>query len=430
MNKILNSYKSKLIFPMSKRNFYNFNCIFKIKNGIPIKKNEKINFSKHLQKNIVSYIDFRNKIPNKRRKIYLFSSLITCIIGYKIYKWNESREVTDFLNDMKEISDEIFDNVDNIVLFVLDKNKLSEQKTKIQEIKDEIQKLNIKNINFLYTYNEESKDYACYLYKGRRRRNLTKEELTSNSIKNILTDFFTPVSENYQKINQGNNDNFPTFVTHDTFEKEIIEDSKNNEIILVLFENTCFLCFLYKPFINTLHKLFKDNNIQVKIKKYNVEKNDYAPNMIVCRGTPTFLYYHNGKGNKLVEYKPNDIINKIDEIIKPPKNIKEQMIAKAELIHERMHHFGHLTLWMTESKIIENMLIKRHIKDISNSNDDESLYNEILTSLIEEDMQRNDLIEDSLNYTKGKIKEAEKSCFVVAMMMAQELIDEEKKSMI
>ncbi|SBT31249.1 thioredoxin, putative [Plasmodium ovale wallikeri] len=329
---------------------------------------------------------------------------------------------------MKEISDENFDKLDNIVLFVLDKNKLNEEKKKVQDIKCEIEKLKIKNLNYLYTYNEESRDYACFLYKGRRRRNITKEELTSiNSVKDIFEPFFTPVSEDYEKINEGNNGNFPVCVTHDTFEKEIIEDSKQNEIILVLFENTCFLCFLYKPFINTLHKLFKENQIQLKLKKYNIEKNDYAPNMIVCRGTPTFLFYHNGKGNKLEEYKPNDIINKIDQIIKSPKNIKEQMLAKVELIHARMHQFGYLTMWMTESKIIENMLIKRHIKDIPNNTDDDTIYNEVLTALIEEDIQRNDLIEDSLTYTKEKINEAEKSCFVVAMMMANELIDEEKK---
>ncbi|VWU53158.1 thioredoxin-like protein, partial [Hepatocystis sp. ex Piliocolobus tephrosceles] len=82
---------------------------------------------------------------------------------------------------------------------------------------------------------------------------------------------------------------------------------------------------------------------------------------------------------------------------------------------------------MTESKFIENMLIKRHIKDLPENNGEDIIYNEVLTSLIEEDMQRNDLIEDSLKYTNEKIKEAEKSCFIAAMMMANELIDEEKK---
>ncbi|KAI4840722.1 thioredoxin-like protein [Plasmodium brasilianum] len=433
MNNILRLNRQKRIFANSKRNFLHFNCIYnKTENCVTRNKNEKINFDKNIHKLIArSYVNFDNKSisSSKRRKIYLLTLLLTGVFGYGSLIWKEKRNVTNFLNEMKEITDDIFDNMDNIVLFVLDKNKLNEEKKNIQEIKNEIEKLNIKNINFLYTYNEESKEYACYLYKGRRRRNITKQELASNFIEDIFEPFFTPVSEDYEKINEGNNGNFPICVTHDTFEKEIIEDSKKNEIILVLFENTCFLCFLYKPFINTLHKLFKENNIQLKLKKYNIEKNDYAPNMIVCRGTPTFLFYHNGKGNKLDEYKPNDIINKIDQIIKSPKNIKEQMLAKADLIHERMHQFGYLTMWMTESKIIENMLIKRHIKDISSNTDDDTIYNEVLTALIEEDTGRNDLIEDSLSYMKEKINEAEKSCFVVAMMMAKELIDEEKKNM-
>ncbi|SBS80321.1 thioredoxin [Plasmodium ovale curtisi] len=439
MNKVLlRLNRQKLSFANSKRNFYNYNCIYIIENYVSKNKNEKKNFSKNIQRNITSYVNLDNNkiIPKKKKNIYFLTLFISGIFGfsYSILKWNEKREITHFLNEMKEISDENFDKLDNIVLFVLDKNKLNEEKKKVQDIKCEIEKLKIKNLNYLYTYNKESRDYACFLYKGRRRRNITKEELTSvNSIKDIFEPFFTPVSEDYEKINEGNNGNFPVCVTHDTFEKEIIEDSKENEIILVLFENTCFLCFLYKPFINTLHKLFKENQIQLKLKKYNIEKNDYAPNMIVCRGTPTFLFYHNGKGNKLEEYKPNDIINKIDQIIKSPKNIKEQMLAKVELIHARMHQFGYLTMWMTESKIIENMLIKRHIKDIPNvrisrrNTDDDTIYNEVLTALIEEDIQRNDLIEDSLTYTKEKINEAEKSCFVVAMMMANELIDEEKK---
>ncbi|GAB64803.1 thioredoxin [Plasmodium cynomolgi strain B] len=402
-------------------------------------KNEKIKICKSAQRGVGSFTEYQqnNTMSSRRKKkIYLCALIFSGVFGYATLKWNEKRDVTYFLSEMKEISDDIFDKLDNIVLFVLDKNKLREEKKRIQEIKSEIEKLNLKHINYLYTYHEESKDYACYLYKGRRRRNITKEELSADTVKEIFEPFFTPVSEDYEKVNEGNKGNFPVCVTHDTFEKEIIEDSKRNEILLVLFENTCFLCFLYKPFINTLHKLFKENNIQLKLKKYNIEKNDYAPNMIICRGTPTFLLYHNGKGNKLDEYKPNDIINKIDQIIKSPKDIKEQMLEKAELIHTRMHQFGYLTMWMTESKIIENMLIRRHVKDIpnvwavdnrENTNDDDVVYNEILTALIEEDTQRNDLIEDSLNYTKEKINAAEKSCFVAAMMMANELIDEEKK---
>ncbi|KMZ95315.1 hypothetical protein PVMG_05182 [Plasmodium vivax Mauritania I] len=448
MSKLLRLHGAKLTFVSSKRKVSHLNYTHAgggyyyhpfTKHG----KNEKIKFCKSAQRGVGSFNEYQqNNIMSNRRKkkIYLCALIFSGVLGYATLKWNEKRDVTYFLSEMKEISDDIFDKLDNIVLFVLDKNKLGEEKKRIQKIKSEIEKLNLKYINFLYTYHEESKDYACYLYKGRRRRNITKEELSADTVKDIFEPFFTPVSEDYEKVNEGNGGNFPVCVTHDTFEKErqahenapfppqIIEDSKRNEILLVLFENTCFLCFLYKPFINTLHKLFKENNIQLKLKKYNIEKNDYAPNMIVCRGTPTFLLYHKyGKGNKLDEYKPNDIINKIDQIIKSPKDIKEQMLEKAELIHARMHQFGYLTMWMTESKIIENMLIRRHVKDIPNSNDDDVVYNEILTSLIEEDIQRNDLIEDSLNYTKEKINAAEKSCFVAAMMMANELIDEEKK---
>ncbi|GAW79319.1 thioredoxin [Plasmodium gonderi] len=436
MNKIPKLNKGKLTLVNSKRELSHFNSVLEIGGCYyydpftKYSKNEQIKCYKNIKRNIGSCVEHQNNIlSNKRKKyIYLYALIFTGMFGYATLKWNEKRDIKYFLNEMKEISDDIFDKLDNIVLFVLDKNKLAEEKKKIQEIKTEIEKLNIKNINFLYTHHEESKDYACYLYKGRRRRNITKDEFSVTSIKDIVEPFFTPLSEDYEKVNEGNNDNFPVCVTHDTFEKEIIEDSKKNEILLVMFENTCFLCFLYKPFINTLHKLFKENNIELKLKKYNIEKNDYAPNMIICRGTPTFLHYHNGKGKKLDEYKPNDLINKIDQIIKSPQNIKEQMIAKAELIHARMHQFGYLTMWMTESKIIENMLIRRHIKDMPNNNDDDIVYNEILTALIEEDIQRNDLIEDSLDYTKEKIKAAEKSCFVAAMMMANELIDEEKKN--
>ncbi|SOV75130.1 thioredoxin-like protein [Plasmodium sp. gorilla clade G3] len=442
MNKINKLSKgNNIIFLNSKRCFYNFHGIYsKLEKCVmikyPHKKQQPFKSNILYNKYITSNTNPNNKNGNNKssnKKLYLCSLLSIGLVGYIYFNWYEKKKkVTGFLKEMKEISDELFDNLDNIVLFVLDKNKLNEEKKKIEHIKNEIQKLNIKNLNYLYTYNEHTKDYSCFLYKGRRRRNITEDELVNEPIKDIVQPFFTPVSENYEQINQGNNtDKYPIYVTHDTFEKEIIEDSKNNKILVVLFEDTCFLCFLYKPFINTLHKLFKENNIKLKIKKYNIEKNDYAPNMIVSRGTPTFLLYHNGKGNKLAEYKPNDIINKIDEIIESPKNMKEQMLEKVELIHERMHLFGYLTMWMTESKIIENMLIKRHIKDLSpKKSDDENIYNDILTSLIEEDIHRNDLIEESLNYSKEKIKEAEKGCFVAAMMMANELIDEEKKKVI
>ncbi|SCM19873.1 conserved Plasmodium protein, unknown function [Plasmodium chabaudi chabaudi] len=430
MNNILLRINSrKAILPCNKRMFVHFNYPCRVGNCVNKSINAKVNFKNIIQRNITNTANVDNKISsNRKKRIYMLSILISSILGYGAFKWDEKKKISNFLNEMTEISDEVFDRIDNIVLFVIDKNKLSDEKKKVQFLKHEIEKLNIKNLNYLYTFHEESRDFACYIYKGRRRRNITKEELVdTSSIKEIFEQFFVPISEDSEKLNEGNNGTFPTYVTHDTFEKEVIEDSKKNDILLVLFENTCFLCFLYKPFINSLYKLFKENNIELKLKKYNIEKNDYAPNMIVSRGTPTFLFYTKGKGTKLDEYKPNEIIEKIDKMVKLPSDLKEEIIDKVESIHARMHQFGLLTMWTTESKVIENTLIKRHIKDIPNSTDDESIYNEVLTALIEEDSQRNDLIEDSLNFINEKIKEAEKGCYVAALMMANELIDEEKK---
>lgn len=429
MNELVCYIKRNLQFQKLRRNLHDSIYLNFKEKEIFYKNDERIRGSFHIHQRHVGSFS-KGKETNSKRKKHLFygSILVTGVVGYILYQWNEERKTQCMISEMKEISDDLFDSLDNIVLFVLDKNRLHEQKGFIEEVREEIKNLGLKGINYLYTYNEESKEYACILYKGRRRKMVKKEEMTEHRMKNIFMEFFTPLSENYEKLNDKNKNNeYPIFVTHNTFEKEILQDSTKKNILLVLFENTCFLCFLYKPFINSLNKLFKENNIKIEIKKYNIEKNDYAPGMIICRGTPTFLYYHNGKGIKWSEYKPGELIDKLHEMIGSPEKIKEQMLSMSEMIHSRLHLFGYLTLWMTESRTIENMLIQRHIKEKINKMNEDNLYSEILTALIEEDMSRNDLIDESIQFTKEKIKEAEKSCFVAAMMMAEELLGEEQK---
>lgn len=446
MNGLASFGKWKLRFLNIRRNISNLNKVRKIESELLLKNNEKAFFKRYVNRYMETLTATQKKSKGKNNKMYVSALLITTggLCGYQFYyQWSEKKNENCFLNDMQEISDTIFDNTDNIVLFVFNKNKVHEEKKKVLEIKEEIRKLGFSNMNYLYTY--DSKDvpeYACFLYKGRRRMMLTEEELGKKSRVDVFRDFFKPVSENYEVLNKDRPDNVPMFVTHDTFQREVIEDSMKNKILLVLFENSCFLCFLYKPFINSLNKLFKENQIELRIKKYNIEKNDYAPNMIICRGTPTFLYYHNGEGNKWVEYKPSEIINKIVEITKVPTEVKNQMLELSEKLHARMHYFGYLTLWVTESRVLENMLLQKHIitpsysvdenpekgvKDKSTKLDEENIYNDVLTTLIEEDMSRNDMIQDSLEFTKGRIEEAEKNCYLVALMMAQELMDEENK---
>ncbi|WBY56053.1 thioredoxin-like protein [Plasmodium yoelii yoelii] len=204
--------------------FVHFNYPYRVEKCVNKNINAKVNYKNIIQRNITNKANVDNKISSNRKKnIYMLSILISSILGYGALKWDEKKKISNFLNEMTEISDDVFDKIDNIVLFVLDKNKLNDEKKKVQFLKHEIEKLNIKNLNYLYTFHEESKDFACYIYKGRRRRNITKEELVDTSyIKEIFEQFFIPISEDSEKLNEGNNGIFPTYVTHDTFEKEVI----------------------------------------------------------------------------------------------------------------------------------------------------------------------------------------------------------------
>ncbi len=46
------------------------------------------------------------------------------------------------------------------------------------------------------------------------------------------------------------------------------------------------------------------------IKRFNVEKNDFPEGLPMCRGTPTFVVYRDGKPTKWDEFKPADFVKK------------------------------------------------------------------------------------------------------------------------
>merc|ERR1719367_144586 len=103
-------------------------------------------------------------------------------------------------------------------------------------------------------------------------------------------------------------------VSGNSFVEDVINESSPSRPVLVqIYEDTCFLCFLMRPFVHSLAGLFADHKVPLSLKRLNIEKNDFPDGCPVARGTPTFVLFR-GAGvapDKWEEFKPKELVEKV-----------------------------------------------------------------------------------------------------------------------
>eukprot|EP00923_Selenidium_pygospionis_P035658 GHVN01062286.1.p1 GENE.GHVN01062286.1~~GHVN01062286.1.p1 ORF type:complete len:605 (+),score=186.61 GHVN01062286.1:158-1972(+) len=214
------------------------------------------------------------------------------------------------------------------------------------------------------------------------KTNVHEKEIQPVGLDKVLS-FFIPVSEDlastllsktqdrgHVDVDKSNSKEVMQFgsvkhVTLDGFQKHIVEaSSTDHPILLQLMETSCFLCFLMRPFINSLNELFKREGLHLEIRRLNIETNDFPDKQTtgcpVARATPTFVLYKGSAdtAERWEEFRPKDLVHKITDTLGDTvtSDVKDELDALLGEMNTRFTTFGVLALWHQERDKLTSVL--------------------------------------------------------------------------
>lgn len=335
--------------------------------------------------------------------------------------------------DIKPITDEVFDHNDNLFVFHFDKAEdLEARGWELHRVMDTlIKEPDLSGVKYYQNVRKEGdpvlpgegKDDAIrvVMYKGQRKSVLfVGDEIPKQEI----VDFYKPVSQDLSKLKVPKK---VPMVSNASFDKDVLQASAPGQpmVLLQMFEDTCFLCFLMRPFVNSLAELLAENKAPFVLKRINIEKNDFPNNCPVARGTPTFALFRgpNVKGQKWEEFKPKDLCSKILEVFPNISDAAfERMDELQSAVSKRFQLFTQLVMWTIELQKLESCIANTSSDGGPNEEHD---FNSTLQQLMAKDMRRVDGMDENLAFLQKQVEEVEHDAVVLGIMLAKHVLARE-----
>jgi len=361
---------------------------------------------------------------------------------------------------IQQINEDVFDTSDNLFVFFLDKPEDVEARKKdvqrvLRSLKEEGA---LQRVSFYYNVRKEGEPpladgaleeqgadlppLRCLMYKGQRR---TVVHVGSEVPTEQIVDFFKPLNESLTKAQR--EFIIPTVNNADFVEDVVNASSSARPILVQMYEDTCMLCFLMRPFVNSLAKLLKTSGVPLQIKRLNIEKNDFPDQCPVARGTPTFVLFRGTEipPDKWEEFRPKDLVGRIcKQCPNLPQRVLESMDEMQIGVSSRFRLFSQLTLWTVEMRRLEELVASlpplpcslpsgeeedegvafgmASVPPPPKSSDEDSEFNSIASSMMNKDMKRTDLLPDNLEYLQREIDDIEHDAALLGVMLGQSVI--------
>lgn len=345
---------------------------------------------------------------------------------------------------IKQVSEDVFDTSDNLFVFFLDRPEdLTERKNDMQKITRAVaESRECQRVKYYHNVKKEGDPpmpdvpasqeenspppLRCIMYKGQRKSVIYIDDETPVD---KVAAFFTPISEDEKKLSS----ELPVqFVSRNTFVQDVLKESSPSQpILLQMYEDTCFLCFLMRPFINSLAALFKEHGIPLRFKRLNIETNDFPDRCPVARGTPTFVLFRgpNADATKWEEFKPRDLC---ERITKEFPIISDENFAEMDdlqgLVTQRFQLFTQLVMWTMELQRMQDILAAPTVSGLKASSDeprpkvakdDDDAMNTVVTGLMLKDMRRTDSLNFNLKHLQREVDEVEHDAALLGVMLAE-----------
>jgi len=364
------------------------------------------------------------------------------VVAVSWWAWGKPGQTVEI--DIKPITDEVFDENDNLFVFYLDKAEdLAERRGDIQRVvRALVDEAALKKLKYYQNVRkegdpplpkageEETKEAGAaplriVMYKGQRKSIL---HVGDEIPKQEVLDFFKPVSQDLGKVKAPKS---VPLVSNESFRKDVLEDSQpgNPMVLLQMYEDTCFLCFLMRPFINSVGELLLENKAPFRLKRLNIEKNDFPDGCPVARGTPTFALFR-GKdtaGEKWEEFKPKDLCEKIAKVFPLSDSAFQKMDDLQAMVPRRFQLFTQLVMWSVELQKLESCIASAVGEVQSDASSEDTEFNSVLSRLMARDMRRIDGLPDSVSFLQHQVDEVEHDALAMSIMLGERVMAREKE---
>lgn len=348
--------------------------------------------------------------------------------------------------DIKPISEEVFDTCDNLFVFFLDEaEELVSRREDIQRIiRAIVDEPTLHRVRFFYNVRKEGdpptpapsagdteseSHLRAIMYKGQRKSVIN---IGSETPLQKVSDFFRPLSQDLSKIKAPK---LVPFVSHSTFQEDIVNASSPRKMVLMqMYEDTCLLCFLMRPFVNSLAELLHRSGAPLVIKRLNIEKNDFPDNCPIARGTPTFVLFRGAEASpsKWEEFKPKELTEKIAKVF--PQllpDVLDQMEELQNLVTRRFQLFTQLVMWTIELQKLESYIAAGSRCDAApvlpaSAPSQDSEFNSVVSQMMAKDMKRIDGIFDNLKFLQQEVDEVEHDAVVLGSKLAELVLAREQ----
>eukprot|EP00448_Togula_jolla_P003317 CAMPEP_0170605456 /NCGR_PEP_ID=MMETSP0224-20130122/19983_1 /TAXON_ID=285029 /ORGANISM="Togula jolla, Strain CCCM 725" /LENGTH=492 /DNA_ID=CAMNT_0010930461 /DNA_START=1 /DNA_END=1475 /DNA_ORIENTATION=+ len=353
--------------------------------------------------------------------------------------------------DLHPISEQIFDTADNLFVFFLSSEaELEERRHEIQRVIDAV--ASQEGLHRLRYHVNVIKDgdppvpegagppegseaasapqLRVVMYKGQRKSvlRLSSTPVVKEQLDQVLA-FFSPLVEELRESDR--QPPIPKISGRDFATDVIAASSPTAPVLLQMFEDTCFLCFLMRPFMQSLALLLAERQVPLSIRRMNLERNDFPDGCPVARGTPTFVLFRGPtvKPEKLEAFKPKDLCDQLaEEFPVLAGEALERMDYLQSLVSRRFQLFTQLVMWTVEIQRMEQIYNSSGILPLTGDREKEDnvSFNYHVANMMATDMRRTDGIEDNLRSLQADIDEAEHDAVILGALLAEAVLQGER----
>jgi len=275
------------------------------------------------------------------------------------------------------------------------------------------------------------------MYKGQRKGVLSVGEQVPVQ---EAVDFFTLLTE--ERTAAMKQSDVPG-VSGASFPEDVVSSSSPTvPVLLQMYEDTCFLCFLMRPFVNSLAELLKIQKVPLVLKRLNIEKNDFPDGCPVTRGTPTFVLFRgrDAPPDKWEEFKPKELVEKLTKVFpQQTEEIFETMDELQGMVSKRFQLFTQLVMWTMELQKLEKLIGQAPLTSevavqvgTSGAPDKEPdvqedvAFNALVSEMMAKDMKRMDGIVENLAHLQKEVDEVEHDAVLMGSMLGEALLRREQ----
>ena len=346
------------------------------------------------------------------------------------------------------LSDKAFETTDNMLVFMFPSEELFRMQSKrVREIANTVMRhisdssQTMKDVKVMFVVvppkdpnspllKDTSAPIEIMCYKGQRKLRTSLDASADIPIADWETFFTfksTPVDEELKACTIEH-------ISGDEFEEKILtKSSPEHPILLQLYEKSCFLCFLMRPFLNSLAELLaKEPSVPFLFKRMDIEENDFPKGLPVVRGTPTFMMYRGASEapERIEEFKPRDLVKRICADYRVSSETKEKMLDLVDRMTLRFQTFSGLVMWSTEAEKILQLISsgdQGHNAtipfDLGNSEDtDKELFNRLVAEYMNEDMLKVDTLGENLKALQRELTQAEKHAIMMGQVIGEKVV--------